>query len=80
MKTTINKTLTGVACQYFDEWAETSHIPWVEIFSQEDFIAYIVDKDAVMSCPILSPYLVDLQMAFKDNPSFDSITLNLTQL
>ncbi len=78
MKTIINKTLTGVACDYFDEWAEKSNIPWVEVFSHEDFIAYVVDKDAIMSCPTLSPYLIELQTAFKNNPDFNSITLNLS--
>jgi len=77
MDTRITQTLIGTAITCFEKWAKASNIPWAEEGVQGDFIAYVVCKRDVMSCNKLSPYLIELQQAFKDNPNFDSITLDV---
>lgn len=71
MKTTIYEFLGAPACPNFEEWAEASNLPWVD---QGE--SYILNKDDVMNCKVLSPYLIELRQAFADNPNFESITLD----
>ena len=77
MKTQIIKTLTGIACPSFEEWAEDSELFWVEQGVYGVNSTYVLDKDSVMSCKVITPYLRELQQAFKNNPEFDSITLDV---
>ena len=76
MKTQIIKTLTGIACPSFEEWAEDSELFWT-YHANCEVTVYVLDKDSVMSCKVITPYLRELQQAFKDNPEFDSITLDV---
>ena len=76
MKTKEITYLAGTACDDFEEWAEASNMSWVEdVGSDPDWIIYCVEKEDVMSCTKISPYLIKLQQAFKENPKFNSITL-----
>jgi len=77
METQIIKTLTGIACSSFEEWAEYSELFWTEQGHYGVNSTYVLDKDSVMSCKVLTPYLDELQQAFRDNPEFDSIVLDV---
>jgi|DEB0MinimDraft_6_1074348.scaffolds.fasta_scaffold04009_8 hypothetical protein len=69
--------LAGTACDDFEEWAEASNIGWIEdVGSDPDWIVYCVEKEDVLSCTKVSPYLIELQQAFKKHPQFDAITLH----
>lgn len=72
MKTLIHKILFGKACPNFEDWANTSDIPY-----ETELGAYVVDWDDIGNCKTPSPYLNELQQAFKDNPEFDRITLDV---
>ena len=75
MKTRTHKILIGTACPSFEEWAETSDIPYETEGSKA--YAYVVNWHDVMHCKTPSPYLSELQQAFKDNPDFEHITLDV---
>ena len=72
MKTRTHKILIGAACPNFEDWAKTSDIPY-----ETEVGAYVVDWYDVMHCKTPSPYLSELQQAFKDNPEFERITLDV---
>jgi hypothetical protein len=72
MKTRTHTILFGTACPSFEDWAKTSDIPY-----ETEVGAYVVDCYDVTHCKTPSPYLSELQQAFKDNPDFDRITLDV---
>lgn len=76
MKTRTHKILFGTACPNFKDWAETSDIPY-EKEGEWDYISYIVNWHNVMHCKTPSPYLSELQQAFKNNPEIENITLEV---
>ena len=76
METRTHKILIGTACPSFEDWAETSDIPY-DKDGVWDYGSYIVNWHDVMLCKTPSPYLSELQQAFKDNPEFEYITLDI---
>ena len=77
MKTQEITYLAGTVCDDFEGWAEASNMNWIEdVGSDPDWIVYCVKKEDVMSCTKISPYLIELQQACKENPKFNSITLH----
>jgi len=76
MKTRTHTILFGTACPSFEDWSKTSDIPY-EKEGEWDYISYIVNWHDVMHCKTSSPYLSELQQAFKDNPEIENITLDV---
>lgn len=72
METRTHKILMGTICPNFEEWVDTSNIPY-----ETESYAYVIDCYDVMHCKTPSPYLNELKQAFKDNPEFDRITLDV---
>lgn len=78
MKTNIFKYLVGTAPAFFQEWAEDNDVPYTEQ-TQGEFVSYVLEKDNVLNCRrSMHPFTKDLQQAFKDNPTFSQITLDVT--